>query len=137
MRKWLGLVLIAALLLSGCTRIDQQVNGRPRLVTGIEASFDNGTLRLHRLYSDNEKLRGVLTYLRCLEIKGTVEPDTEIPGTSQGKIVISYSDGSSKTYEQRNDNFFRQDNGPWHYIDPEQGQEYALLLGLMESDKIS
>lgn len=134
MRKLLVLVFALISLLPGCIHTQQQTIGSPRVVTGIEATFDSGTMQLHRQYSDGEKLRSVLTYLRCLKTYGKPEPEVVIPDISRGKIVISFSDGSTKTYEQRGDQFLRQDNGPWQYIDPEQAQEFPLLLGLMESD---
>ncbi len=137
MKKWAGLIILLAMILTGCTRIEQQTAGAPRVVTGIEASFEGDTMTLHRSYSNSDKLRGVLTYLRCLEIYGIPDPDVTIPHSNRGRIIISFSDGSTKTYEQLNDQFLRQDDGPWHYINQEQAQEFSLLLKLMESDEIS
>ncbi len=137
MKKWTILMMLLAILLTGCTRLDQQTPGTPRVVTGIEASFDGENLRLHRIYSDSEKLQGVLTYLRCLDLHGTPDPEEPIPQTNSARIVITFSDGSTKVYEQQADQFLRQDGGPWQRIDPDQAREFALLLKLMESDEIS
>ena len=127
-------ILLFTLSLSGCTRLERPTEGSPRVVTGIEASFDSGTVQLHRQYSDSEKLRSVLNYLRCLKLYGKPEPEVVIPALSRGHIVIFFSDGTTKTYEQRGDQFLRQDSGPWYYLNPEQAQELPLLLGMMESD---
>lgn len=134
MRRLAILLLVVASLLPGCGHWARPGASRPRVVTGIEASFDSGSIQLHRQYSDSEKMRSVLDYLRCLKTYGKPEPEVVIPQISSAKIVISFSDGSTKTYEQRGDQFLRQDGGPWQYIDPEQAQEFPLLLGMMESD---
>ena len=127
-------ILLFTLCLSGCTRLERPTEGSPRVVTRIEASFDSGTLTLHRQYSDSEKLRSVLTYIRCLKTYGKPDPDEVITAGNRGTILIFFSDGSTKTYEQRGDQFLRQDGGSWQYIYPEQAQEFPLLLGMMESD---
>ncbi len=137
LKKWISMMVLLTALLSGCTQINREDAGIPRVVTRIEASFDSDTLMLRRTYSDSEKLRGVLTYLRCLTVYGKPEPEVVIPQTNRGKITISFSDGTTKTYEQQGDEFLRQDNGPWYYINQEQAQEFPLLLKLMESDEIS
>ncbi len=129
--------MLISLLLTGCTRLEHQATGIPRVVTGIQVSFHSDRLNLERQYSDGEKMRGLLTYLRCLEIYAPVEPETVIPEPNRGRIVLSFSDGSTKTYEQQGDRFFRQDGGPWHYVNQEQAQEFPLLLTMLESDKIS
>ncbi len=137
MKKWTGLAAILCLLLTGCTRIDQSAAGSPKVVTGISVSFQGERLHLERQYSDSEKMRDLLNYLRCLEIYGPVEPETEIPQPNRGTITIRFSDGSTKHYEQQGDQYLRQDNGSWHYVNPEQARELPLLLTLLESDEIS
>ena len=134
MRKTAVVFVLVSLILTACTPVCSETPGSPRLVTAIEASFDGDTITLHRQYTSSEKLRAVLDYIRCLEIYGTPESDTGIPASNCGKIVITFSDGTTKTYEQRGDQFLRQNNGSWHYINMEQAQEFPLLLAMMESD---
>ena len=132
--KKIGIILLALLLMTGCTRIDEQIAGRPRVVTGIDASYDSGAIRLNRQYSDSEKLRAVLMYFRCLEVYGTVAPEVSIPQISSIRVTLTYSDGTAKTYDQRDGQYLRQDDGPWHYINQEQAQDLPILLGFLESD---
>ncbi len=136
MKKWTGILLIL-LLLTGCTRIEEQTTVGPRVVTGISVRFHSDRLNLERQYSDGEKMRDLLTYLRCLKIYAPVEPDVEIPGSNRSQIVLSFSDGSTKTYEQQGDQFLRQDGGTWHYANQEQAREFPLLLTMLEGDEIS
>lgn len=134
MKKMLILVLLA-MLLAGCTRPNDDSIRPPRLVTGIEVSYNSGSIRLQRQYTDEKKMRSLLDYLRCLDVYGTAAADIPIPDVPICRITLSFSDGTCKVYEQRDHRFLRRDDGPWHYIEPEQAQELPLLLGLMESDE--
>ena len=132
-RTILGVVLLAALL-CGCRHRLQSDQTQPRLVTGITADYQNGSIRLHRQYTTDEKMRAVLDYLRCIAPYGTLQGE---PPASQGSlvtIVLTYSDGSTKTYDQRSDQYLREAGGRWQSINAEKGRELALLLRLMESD---
>ncbi len=124
---------VLCLFLAGCSRIDAQTTGRPRLVTRVSASFDSGAIRLHRIYENDEKMRWVLQYLRCLDVMG--ESETPPPPAGEwAEIQVEFSDGSREVYQQWGQGYFRQDQGPWQKIKPEQARELPLLLGLMESD---
>ncbi len=131
MKRIFAAVLLV-LMLSGCGSIDAQISGTPRLVTRIRASFDSGSLRLHRIYEDDEKMRWVLYYLRELDRKEAC--DAPPPAAEWAEIEVSFSDGSREVYQQWGQEYFRKDEEPWQRIDPEQARELPLLLGLMESD---
>ncbi len=130
-------MLLILLLLTGCTRIGEQTASAPRVVTGISVSFHSDRLDLERQYSDSEKMRDLLTYLRCLKIYAPVEPEVEVPQRDRSRIILSFSDGTKKTYEQQGDCYMRLNGGPWYYVNPEQTQEFPLLLSMLESDEIS
>ena len=132
MRRIFALVVLLATALAGCGQTTQ-VGVRPRLVTKVTADYKSGAIELHRQYTDEEKMRAVLNYLRCLEPYGDVSEE-DITAGSEVKIVLTYSDGTTKTYDQRADQFLRTGNGAWQNIRSEQGSELPLLLGLMESD---
>ena len=134
MRKTAIAVLLLAILLCGCSNVDEQVLGQPRLVTGIAATYQSGAIRLQRQYSDGDKMRSILDHLRLVKALGPAETDPETVEGSRIQVTLSLSDGSEKVYEQRADQYLRVDGGVWQEIPPEQGQELALLLGLMESD---
>lgn len=134
MKKTVTLMLITLFLLSGCSRIDQQTPGKPKVVTKITADYFSGSVTLQRAYTDAEKMQAVLTYLRCLRPFGAAETDPETADGSRVHITLYYSDNTTKIYQQRADQYLRVDNGVWQNILPERGRELALLLGLMESD---
>ena len=131
MKKVTAVIMLLTMLLTGCR---QTAQARPRLVTGITADYSSGTIRLHRQYTNEEKMRSVLTYLRCLDPYGVAYEAAEQAGGSRVQIVLTYSDGSTKTYEQRADQYLRIGDSVWRNISAEKGRELPLLLGLMESD---
>ena len=130
--KKLFCLTILILLLCGCSRPPEQ--HQLKWVTQVTADYQKGTIRLHRDYTDDEKIRPVLDYFRSLSPYGTAQ---SVPQEGQyAQITIHYSDGSQKVYEQTSDAFLRQNGGIWQHIDPEKGQELWLLLALTESDEI-
>jgi len=134
LKKW-TILLLTALLLAGCTRVDQTQPGRPRVVTRIQASYNSGTVKLQRTYTDAEKMQAVLTYLRCLDVSGPAESppaDDEMP---LGHVRLYYSDNTYKDYFQRSDRYLQINGGPWQNIPLDRGREFPILLGLMESDQ--
>ena len=136
MCKKISLLLLLVLILGGCSDVNAETPGRPRLVTGISAVYQKGAIRLERQYSDDEKMGAVLDYLRLLKTYGPAEVDPEATDGSRIQITLRFSDGSQKVYDQWADQFLRCDGGKWEQINPEQGQELALLLGMLESDEI-
>lgn len=135
MKRTAAALIILCVLLSGCGHTARDPM-QPRTVTAITADYSSGTISLRRQYTDQEKLRSVLNYLRCLSATSAsdLSPEQE---TSVARIVLTYSDGSTKTYDQWGDQYLRIDGGPWLRIPADKGQEFPLLLGLMESDEIS
>ena len=132
--KKIMMILLICMILCGCTNQETPAQSQPKVVIQITAQYSSGVIRLQRSYTDSEKMRSVLNYFRCLSPYGSVED----PQSTESDIVVTvyFSDGSNKTYEQRDNTYLRQNDGSWQYIDPEKGQELALILGLMESDKI-
>ena len=134
MRRSFAVIVLLSLLLTGCSNINEETPGQPNLVTGITAVCRKGAMELTRNYSNQEKVRSVLNYLRLLKTYGPPETD---PNTAEGQriqITVTFSDGSQKIYDQWDDQYLRSDGGPWQVISSEQGQELYLLLGMMESD---
>ena len=132
MRKIATILLV--LLLCGCCSIDAEIPGQPKLVTEIEVTYQSGPIRMHRRYDTSDKLRAVLTYFRTLKLYGNADTEEANLSGSEARVIVFYSDGSQKVFEQRNDQYLRTDDGPWQYIDPDQGQDLLLLLKLLESD---
>lgn len=129
------LVLLATLLLAGCTPGDHSQQAPScRIVEQIDVEFEDGPIRAVRHYTDPEKMRRVLNYLRSLM---PLSPAQEAPEDSVGslfRITLSHSDGCRRIYEQRSGRFLSENNGPWMRINPQKAQELSLILGEMESD---
>jgi len=130
------LVLFAALLITGCSPSDHSEQAPScRIVEQIHIEFEDGPLRAQRLYTDPEKMRRILNYIRSLM---PFTPTTEKPEDSQGslfRITLSHSDGCKRIYMQRSDRFLSENHGPWMEINPQKAQELSLILGEMESDR--
>jgi len=134
LKKVFAVLVMVSMLLNGCARQGENSGSQPKLVTRITAVFDSGTIRLERSYTDSDKMRSVLTYLRCLKTYGTAQPQPGTAGDEHATITLHYSDGTTKIYDQQGSQYLRVSGGDWKAIKPEQAQELPLLLGLMESD---
>ena len=132
--KKIMVMLLLTLILCGCSNINEETPGQPKLVTGISAVYQKGAMQLVRQYSNDEKVRSVLNYLRLLKTYGPPETDPEAEGGNRIRLTLTFSDGTEKVYEQWADQYLRSNGGPWQLISTEQGQELYLLLGMMESD---
>lgn len=130
------LVLCTALLLAGCTPGGHSAQSPScRLVEQIDVEFENGPIRVSRLYTDPEKMRRILNYLRLLSPSGLANENPDNRPGSHFRITLFHSDGCKRFYEQRADRFFSENNGPWMLINPQKAQELSLILGEMESDR--
>ena len=134
MTKLISVVILLSMLLTGCTQAPTTAQTQPRLVTMITADYSSGVIELHRQYTDCEKMRAVLNYFRGLHPGETVPSAPAEDSGSRISVTLTYSDGSTKTYDQRADQYLRQGSGSWQTISADKGRELAMLLGLMESD---
>jgi len=134
-QKFLFLMLAVIWLLAGCTSGDHSPQAPScRIVNQITVQFENGPLRATRLYTDPEKMRRVLNYLRLLTPYSQAQDDPDASQGSLFRIILSHTDGCQRTYAQLDDRFISEDNGPWMLINPQKAQELSLILGEMESD---
>ena len=133
MRRWSMVMVLAALLLTGCqARRDQTVQAN--VVTGITITLQDGTETLQRRYTSQEKMQAVLYYIRIVSSPfDAPEPPQEGSG-QQVTITTFLANKTVKVYDQRGDRYFREDGGPWRSIDREKGQQLFLLLKLLPSD---
>ena len=76
----------------------------------------------------------ILNYLRLIDPYGHPDEDPETSGGSSYHIILSYSDGCEKVYQQKSDRFLKEGSGPWKKIDPTEAEELGRLMGRMESD---
>lgn len=133
MKKLISVILSAVLLLSGCGISRNADAGKKcRVVTGITIQYKNGTEVVQRHYSDQHKMRKVLTYLRWLDPWDIATPDAV--DEPMCEIRLDFSDGSMKHYAQKSHSYIRTDDGPWKEIDPDKGIRLPLLLAAIPSD---
>ena len=135
-RNFILLFLGLTLLLGGCSKWTPSAADEPlcHVVTGVSVTYQNGAVRLDRQYTDSEKMRAILNYLRIIHPYGRPEEDPEQVEGSQFSIVLSYSDGGQKTYLQKADKYMRIDDGQWQRIDPNRALQLGELVGQMASD---
>ena len=133
MRFKFMLVLLLALL-TGCTRQSAPPQPLCTVVTKVTVTFDDGPFHVVRHYTDTEKTRRFLMYLRQIDPYGAPETDpTKTPG-SDYRIELHCSDGSVKCYRQKGERFMQGSDGIWKKIDPKKAQRLGLLVGSTKSD---
>lgn len=137
MKQKLYMLLFAAvMLLCGCTPGGIHSAQKPlcRVVDKITVHFENGSVQATRQYTDAEKMRRVLNYLRLIDPYGSPEEDPEATQGSRIRITLTHADGCQRFYEQRSDRYFSENGGSWMLINPQKAQELSIILGEMESD---
>lgn len=133
MRLKFTLVLLITLL-TGCARQNAPPPPLCTVVTKVTVTFDDGPFHVVRHYTDTEKTRQFLTYLRQIDPYGTPETDPiKTPG-SDYRIELHCSDGSIKCYRQKGERFMQDADGIWKKIDPKKANRLGLLVGSTKSD---
>ena len=122
MKKILFLLLLIPFI-SGCPQ-----QGPCRVVTDIHIT--SGEKQYH--YNSPRKIDKILIYLRSLETWGPAVLD-ELEG-AEYRITLTFSDGSTKVYRQRNYRCLSVNNGNWLRIYPENAEKLPLLLEVVPPD---
>ena len=138
-QKIYGIFLCLAILFSlgGCCRESQgQRASAYRIITEIQAVYQNDGIEVRRQFFAPEKLQAVVDYLRRIDPYGVPYENPEQVGGRNYILTLHYSDGSVRRYHQRADRYLRQDDGPWKRIDPQQALELSGLFGMMGNDPI-
>ena len=137
MKKWKILLLSFILLFAGCSR-QEDANQRPapRIVTQIEISrsADGGESVYN--YTDSEKIRAILLYLRLLTPQGKPDIDPERAQGPHYEITLYYGHNASKIYRQRGNKYLSIDAKPWDMVEPDQGKYIEAILENIPSDKL-
>lgn len=125
------LIGIAALwiLLAGCQRVQEPTPCR--VVTQITVTRSDGS---RRNYTDQDKMRTVLTYLRCLDPYGTAADPPPAAAGADYRIEVSYSDGNGTIYLQRADRYLQVKGQPWQNLDPEKAALLSDIFKTVPSD---
>ncbi len=123
------------LFLSGCCPILQEHDREPyRIITQVNVTYRNGALETQRQFFEEANIRQILGYLRFADPYGKPREDPEQASGRHFDIILVYSDGSQRLYQQRADRYMRIDGGPWKEVDPQKALMLSGLLGMMPSD---
>ncbi len=125
--KRLALILIFAVLLSGCSP-----NPVSRVVTEIRVEYEQPGSTIYRTYNQQSSMEHVLTYMRLLRPFGPVIPEGNQDFTC--KFTLKYSHGPDSIYLQQGANYLQKNDGEWKSIDNTNGQLIYPLLLLLPSD---
>ena len=128
-------VFLAALLLSGCR---QEAPPEPEplyhYVTRVDITCNYGGENCYKQFTQEEKIRSILHYLRLLQDDGSLE---DLPADKSGaeyEILLFFSDGGCRTYRQMDTDYICQDEGRWRILKPSQGRKLLTLFRLLPSD---
>ena len=133
MKKLVTFCLIL-LLLCGCTPMQNTPASKPVVVVGITVTHQNGSVITRRHYTSSSKMRSVLDYLRWVKPYGTADGNLLANTGDNYRIILSYSDGSEKWYQQIDDQYFLEEGKSWQMLDPEMAGVLGQIFTQMESD---
>ncbi len=109
--------------LTGCTG-----QSTIRVVTGVHVTTEN--TQYH--YSSPDKIEKFLYYLRWLETWGLAELDKL--DAQETSILLTYHNGTKKSYRLRGFQCLSVDRGSWRKIRPDYAQRLELLLAVVPPD---
>ena len=120
------LPLIAIIFLPGF----QGKKVQSRCVTLVEVNWNHDGTSLHRRYTQEEKMRAVLMYLRLVKTGEAPAVDPETTAAEESQITLVFSNGEQRSSYLKGHRYFRKDSSGWKSIPPWQAAElYALLRG--------
>ena len=134
-KRWIWVIslLFCFSFFSGC-----QSNVRPlgRAVTRVEVTCRRPGQTLQRTYTQEHKMRAVLTYLRLLKPGGYASIDPDTTRTESSMITVTLSDGSQRVYLQSGSEYLRKDQLPWQRIRGISPNRLYMLIHAIEADKV-
>lgn len=125
------LAILAILSLCGCGR---KPVAPGRVVTQVDITCENETRVCHRCYTQPEKIRMVLNYLRLQEDQGLADVDPERLAEPGFRINVRMSDGSCGVYYQRGGHYLSKKYQPWKKIDPKMAAQFYRMLQMNPTD---
>lgn len=105
------------------------------VVTRAELSCTYNEHQLERLYTSQEKLGAVLTYLRLLDPMPAQDTDPEMLAGERYRILLTLSDGSQRLYLQHSYRYLSADRNPWQAIDDTYSRDLYTLMEKLPSDQ--
>ena len=134
MKRWFGFFLLPLLLIAVLSGSAKPERAKCRYVTQIDVDCQVDGQLQHIRYTDQEKMRAVLLYLRLLRTEKVPTDAPEIRDADVFEITVSLSNGAQRKYIQKDHSYFRKGNDTWQYIQPQQAAELKRLLFFFESD---
>lgn len=107
-----------------------------RIATKIEVSCRHKDFQFQRIYTQNEKMQAVLSYIRLLKPRGKPEISPEHFDKEVFQIAVFLSDGTTHIYQQSGHQYFKAYNQPWKTISPEVAVRLYRVLAQHESDLV-
>lgn len=120
--------------IAACRNNSDQKAPLCRVVTQVDIHGQEKDVQIHRHYTDNQKIQWVLIYLRTLNVSVKPQAPGENQTNSHYEISLTFSDGNHKVFHQTAHRFYRQQQRPWHAIDPAQAAGLYKLLRALPSD---
>lgn len=136
MKKIRKILLLLCLLpgLAGCG----QTEGRATpVVTMVQITCRCDGQVLTRTYTQPDKMKRFLYYLRRQQVKGYALCDPERSLSDAFWIRLQLSDGSCRTYRQRGADFVSRDSHRWKAIDNTWGRRLYLLMWAIGEDPVA
>lgn len=122
-------LLLFSLWLSGCQGRQAAAPARCAVVTGVDVECRYEDYVLQRVYSTEEKINAVLTYLRLLSPKQLSGEDPEQIAGERYVIRLHFSSGPDQIYYQHSNRFLSARRSPWQAVSPTKaGKLHDLML---------
>lgn len=135
-KRWIWALTLTVFLFffSGCQKQIPRPVGRA--VTQVDVIYRRPGQTLTRTYTQENKMRAILTYLRLLEPGGYAAIDPETTRGESSTITVTLSDGCQRVYHQQGSEYLRRDHTPWQRIRGLSSHQLYLLIHAIETDKV-
>lgn len=136
-RLFMILLSICCVLTTGCCGPSKPAEPpKCRVVTEITIKVENAPEPGQCRYTDSHKMTKALNCLRRLDLWDCPDTDPESSPGARYRIMLTFSDGSTKYYDQVGHTYLRENGGPWQVISADHGLRIPLLLAAIPSDSI-
>lgn len=137
MKKIIAFIItlcLSPIALSGCGKDTTDIKSPSHIVTGLEilCAREEETYRLR--YTDEEKIRPYLLYLRILDTGSAPRQDPESLPHVAFEIHLRFLDGGSRVYRQVAHRYLQVDDRPWKTLDPCQAAQLYTLMQTIPED---
>lgn len=132
MKKICYFIILFACMLAACGKTVPQPASVVTRIT-VSTSLDRNTPI--RVYSDSQKMKKLLDYLRLLDRRTVSDREAESVDGITWLITLHRSDGSIAVYRQKTFHCLYSPRAGWQKLYPRQAQRLKLLLAAMPSDE--